>query len=67
MKSVVHPWIGCGWNAEWLTAGACSALRSCAMPEAISCAFSGSLTMILVSGRSLRSTRPTPERVPPVP
>ncbi len=67
MKSGVQPWIGCGSKAGWLTAGEPSAPRSCALPLPTSWALAGSDRMILVSGRSLRSTRATPVTVPPVP
>ena len=67
MKSGVHPWIGCGVKAEWLTAGEWSAPRCCTTPLPSSGAIDGSLNTIFVSGRSLRSTRATPVTVPPVP
>ena len=67
MKSGVQPWIGCGCQSPWLAAGACSAPRSCGTPPPTSWALAGSLRMILVSGRSRRSTRATPVTVPPVP
>ena len=63
----VHPWIGCGSHAGWLPAGALPSPRGCATPLPTSWALAGSLRMILVSGRSCRSTRPTPVTVPPVP
>jgi len=66
-KSGVQPWIGCGSKAGWLHAGAPSAVRSCTLPLPISWALAGSHSTIRVSGRSLRSTRPTPDSVPPVP
>ena len=67
MKSGVQPCMGCGSNAGWLSLGEPSALRPCARPLPTICAFAGSLRMILVSGRTLRKTRPTPVIVPPVP
>ena len=60
MKSGVQPWIGCGSKAGWLAAGAPSRPRCCAWPLPSSCALAGSLSTIRVSGRSRRSTRPTP-------
>ena len=59
--------IGCGVQAGWAAAGVPSALRACGWPEPNSGAFSGSQTTMRVCGRALRSTRPTPVRVPPVP
>ena len=67
MKSGLQPCIGCGFHAGWLPAGEPSALRACSEPSVSIGASSGSQTTILVSGRSLRSTRATPLSVPPVP
>ena len=67
MKSGVQPWIGCGWNAGWLSVGWCAALRPFTSPEPTSAALAGSDSTIFTSGRSRRSTRPTPDTVPPVP
>ena len=67
MKSGVQPWIGCGSQAGWLSDGEPSAVRTWACPLLTSEALAGSVRMIFVSGRSLRSTRATPETVPPVP
>ncbi len=67
MKSGVQPCMGWGFQAGCLAAGAWSGLRACGWPEPISWASAGSQTTIRVLGLSLRSTRPTPVRVPPVP
>ena len=58
MKSGVQPWIG--WGSQAGVAhrrGIARRRRSWAMPLPMSWALAGSLRMILVSGRSLRSTR----------
>ena len=60
MKSGLQPCIGCGLNDGCGFAGEPSGLRSCAMWLVSIGASAGSQTTILVSGRSLRSTRATP-------
>ena len=67
MKSGLQPCIGCGFQTACAEAGEPSSLRCCGVPLVSIGASSGSQTTILVSGRSLASTRAIPLRVPPVP
>ena len=67
MKSGLQPCIGCGLNEGCGFAGVPSGLRYCGIWLVNMGASAGSHTTILVSGRSLRSTRETPVSVPPVP
>ncbi len=67
MKSGLQPCIGCGLKAALAAAGEPSGLRGCGDLVDSMGASAGSHTTILVSGRSLRSTRETPVSVPPVP
>jgi hypothetical protein len=65
MKSGVQPRVGCVLTAGWAIVGEPSFLRYCCVQLVSNGASKGSLTTILVSGRSFASTRATPLRVPP--
>mmetsp|Transcript_18234 Transcript_18234/g.34524 ORF Transcript_18234/g.34524 Transcript_18234/m.34524 type:complete len:277 (-) Transcript_18234:281-1111(-) len=67
IQSGVHPWSRCGRQMGWGSLNRPSLRYSVFTPEYRRGALSGSQTMILVSGDSLRSTVPTPFSVPPVP